>query len=171
MSTTLKWINNFRAISSSHLMNEKKNSCKKLSSHYTSTIRKMDLGHKMAHKNSLTLFIYNQHDISNYSIIIGWSHSLLFCLSDRVHFTRHVERMTNDTKPYNVCQTIIAWIIQCSVTPNNHSFLIEGCSICLFCFNICYCYGFFLCIHEDLLGLQNFFNPCLFPSIWPSHLS
>ena len=171
MSTTLKWINNFRAISSSHLMNEKKNSCKKLSSHYTSTIRKMDLGHKMAHKNSLTLFIYNQHDISNYSIIIGWSHSLLFCLSDRVRFTRHVERMTNDTKPYNVCQTIIAWIIQCSVTPNNHSFLIEGCSICLFCFNICYCYGFFLCIHEDLLGLQNFFNPSLFPSIWPSHLS
>ena len=92
MSTTLKWRNNFRAISFSHLMNEKKKFLQEmLSSHYTSTIWKMDLGHKMAHKNSLTLFIYNQHDISNYSIIIGWGHSLLFCLSDRVQFTRHVE--------------------------------------------------------------------------------
>lgn len=63
----------------------------------------MDLGHQMAHENSLTLFIYNQHDI-----ITGWGHSLLFCLSDRVQFTQHVERMTKDTKPYDVCQTIIA---------------------------------------------------------------
>ena len=134
-------------------MNEKKNSCKKLSSHYTSTIWKTDLGQKMAHENSLTLFICNQHDISNYCIIIGWGHSLLFCLSDRVQFSWHVERMTKDTKPYNVCQTITAWIIQCSVTPNNHSFLIKGCFFGLFCFNICCCCGFFLCIHEDRLGL------------------
>ena len=47
------------------------------------------------------------------------------------------------TQSPTTCQTIILHESYSVVSPNNHNFLIEGCSICLFCFNICYCCGFF----------------------------